>query len=880
MPPALCFSCTCTNYPPPPANLRSAMELYDSVGTEGFHTSYFLNRGFKFEEPLDRFKKIKPSNPKRDQITLTAFEFHSYWRGIAKADLLEREWLDTEAWANSFKDSLAAVPLGLAAIHGELLTQKQLADLLYNKEGPAKKYPTLDVYLAASLKETVFEGTVTFYPPPVETFLPLEQIAQLLIDPDDGQGFRPFSVEKPFMVNYGKTGQKQIRVRMTTPKGTVEVNSYLNVAMLEFEQPTEAFSVTSKNGRANLVGGTAYLYPGCDEVLDRPFVVVEGFDPMNEMGLTDFRNAFQGNPFLEQRLRRNGYDVVYLNFTHGGRDIRQNAEVLRSLLLDLKDRKHGSEPITVLGISMGGLVSRYALRDMELDGITHEVGHFISFDSPHLGANIPVGYQRFVEDINDVDVIDWFNLSPSDLQKAIQSLNSVAAKQMMIRYKGASADPAFTQLQSEFATMGMPQQSRNVAIINGAANGGNQGYQPGDKIFKVQWYSLVVNGEINLYTNATNASNTVSSLQVYTGPVRTTNKVRSFYFNGYNYDLASGGTQTGAGSVAGAINGLPWYASIFNIVSWFGAPADTFGRDVFAFVPTFSAIADQTPLTQQNDLYRSLNNSNSAFDIVYAGNDNTEHTNFFFIRNEWETLIINELGVNIGTGFTCTEPIGTMPAPPLPQIEGSLGHCENTHHFLRVANPGTVNNLYEYTWRITENPLLNQGTNVDRTFYGEEVLLYPFDMPTGTFRLELTVNYVAGINGPSTTLTTGIRRFPYTNTAVCGSCNGVPIGPDDMGEIDPCDNGGRQTEWAESTVEKLQVFPNPAQKVIQLVFPSAAKSGAITIMDAQGKMVMFLEKEAEMNQMPIQLPNLQNGLYFIRFQGSDHVETIRFTIQK
>ena len=50
-------------------------------------------------------------------------------------------------------------------------------------------------------------------------------------------------------------------------------------------------------------------------------------------------------------------------------------------------------PNVVLGQSMGGVIARYALKDMENKGLPHDPRTYISHDAPHLGANVPLGYQ-------------------------------------------------------------------------------------------------------------------------------------------------------------------------------------------------------------------------------------------------------------------------------------------------------------------------------------------------------------------------------------------------------------------------------------------------------------------------------------------------------
>ena len=48
----------------------------------------------------------------------------------------------------------------------------------------------------------------------------------------------------------------------------------------------------------------------------------------------------------------------------------------------------------VLGQSMGGLVARYALKDMENKGLNHDTRLYVSHDTPHLGANVPLSVQH------------------------------------------------------------------------------------------------------------------------------------------------------------------------------------------------------------------------------------------------------------------------------------------------------------------------------------------------------------------------------------------------------------------------------------------------------------------------------------------------------
>ncbi len=99
----------------------------------------------------------------------------------------------------------------------------------------------------------------------------------------------------------------------------------------------------------------------------------------------------------------------------------------------------------IMGMSMGGLVVRYALRDMEINNIAHDTRLFISHDAPHCGANVPVSYQALVQHLAPWKLInagfngsvfnffiEWKYLFPQAVD-AVNLFNSPAAKQMLIQ---------------------------------------------------------------------------------------------------------------------------------------------------------------------------------------------------------------------------------------------------------------------------------------------------------------------------------------------------------------------------------------------------------------------------------------------------------------
>ena len=125
----------------------------------------------------------------------------------------------------------------------------------------------------------------------------------------------------------------------------------------------------------------------------KPLIYVEGFDPRelnpNGQGAISFYDIY---PQWSNFVYNNGYDFIYVDWQDAGEYIQANAYTLIEVIKNINTKTDAlSVPAVVIGHSMGGLVSRYALKTMENHHQEHHVGTYVSFDSPHMGANIPLG---------------------------------------------------------------------------------------------------------------------------------------------------------------------------------------------------------------------------------------------------------------------------------------------------------------------------------------------------------------------------------------------------------------------------------------------------------------------------------------------------------
>ncbi|MFY7788034.1 MAG: esterase/lipase family protein [Thermoflexibacteraceae bacterium] len=223
------------------------------------------------------------------------------------------------------------------------------------------------------------------------------------------------------MMKHPTTGLKTITVRFTTDTGSSNSVTYTSQSHIWIQPTTTSPIVASRNGavteripenpnqeiqltatRPHLgTLGRATLQIGLsdDGIFDHPLIVVEGFDasrwlPIDDYNYRNFRFAIRNRElgdFLDRQLTEfRNYDVVFVNFADGTDHIQRNAYVVQEAIRWVNRNKVNNlatgqrEPNVVLGMSMGGLVARYALAEMErpTDGRTSENHEVCQYYSP------------------------------------------------------------------------------------------------------------------------------------------------------------------------------------------------------------------------------------------------------------------------------------------------------------------------------------------------------------------------------------------------------------------------------------------------------------------------------------------------------------------
>jgi hypothetical protein len=247
--------------------------------------------------------------------------------------------------------------------------------------------------------------------------------------------------------------------------------------------------------------------------ITKPVIFVEGIDfgtvenprgcsrsRCGNLGLVDLMfpsdsGTFLYGPDLINQLKKGGYDIIYLDFHDGATDIQDNAMVLMELIQYVNAIKCSQEELVIIGASMGGIVTKYALSYMENLQIEHCVRSFVSFDVPHRGANIPLGLQFFLDENK--------NLSSEAKDQLEHQLKRPATMQLLSNYYGSKdlkEHDKRTSLLSELEKMGnYPRKTRNTAIINGTLEGITQPFNAGDNMLSLFFYENASNYTVKVF---------------------------------------------------------------------------------------------------------------------------------------------------------------------------------------------------------------------------------------------------------------------------------------------------------------------------------------------------------------------------------------------
>lgn len=519
-------------------------------------------------------------------------------------------------------------------------------------------------------------------------------VQKIEVNFNDESGYLTTSWDASILYTFTTDGTKTIFFRLTYTDGTnytsrtkvVMHGSSMQKAPIDvtrFEEYPISATIEHSGGKLQI------YYATSNNTSPRKFrktlIVAEGFDPSSVMGTrdmdirdfiywntggidVDFYNPSLGYyTSLLDGLNINDYDIVYVDNTDGVDDIRRNAKLFEYAIDHVNSNKDGDYENVVMGISMGGLVARYALRKMEIAGKDHKACKYISVDSPHKGANVPVGAQALIRHVENIDFnLFWFftvyNATQIDnnIGAAVKLLNSKGTKQLLIynvtknfTYDNSDHDT----FMAEYESLGVPQKCQNIAVANGS-NNGTKFFEPQTELINInetvglKWWQEILNvvlGQLSYTTLLTNypqlsinaipgktelAASIVSNAlpdrsvqNVYDGRIFLKKKI--LWLIPVEVDITHKTLKSTSDMlpVDGASGGS-YDVSKFGVG---GSYAKYLKKTSFCFIPTVSAIG----LSNWKDrLTTPLNNTNfyayglSPFRYYFAQSDNEYHTQF------------------------------------------------------------------------------------------------------------------------------------------------------------------------------------------------------------------------------------------------------------
>jgi hypothetical protein len=424
------------------------------------------------------------------------------------------------------------------------------------------------------------------------------------------------------------------------------------------------------------------------------------FNPANHESLEDLMNynvinTTTGLPQVKNlipELRAKGYDVIVINnptYTStnvagqtvtidGGADyIERNGRTLVSYIQKIKEDQNtvgSTQQLVLIGPSMGGQITRYALAYMEkrfaeeTDPLEkpkwqHNARLWVSVDSPHLGANIPVGAQANI----------WFlaDRLGKELAKIqyYEELNSVAGKQQIISQFQNARETGYLNGNSFFTTYynnlntngvsgsnGYPVSNANfrkISMVNGSFTGKKdaseqqtflymRGYARGLWPFQNSTVTL-----LRLQDNFTPASGQTGTVFKGDGQNSTFNIGFNHWYIDFSHPRYT--LNVNNNSIKGSLDVVPGgyfktakyiREAVSDGLSEAGVRQET--RDYIenhSFIPTFSAIGHLNPNQNWgNPLNTNLTcstNKQTPFDSYYGTANNTEHTSFTKESIDW-----------------------------------------------------------------------------------------------------------------------------------------------------------------------------------------------------------------------------------------------------
>lgn len=345
---------------------------------------------------------------------------------------------------------------------------------------------------------------------------------------------------------------------------------------LQADIPFTGYNTGDPTIKAKIDYRIFYAFAHTDKKVRKPIIIIDGFDPGDKRKIEDCdcenipecaaKNTTNGvfdpekhramvdlmeyydeiglKKELLSKLRTEGYDIIMVNhptyttinlqnnqeveIDGGAYYIESNAMALIKLIQQTKSlliASGSTNQIAIVAPSMAGQISRYALSYMEKNNMPHNTYLWISVDSPHLGANIPMGDQALLYLLKEggvdsaADFYDNELSSPAAQQQLLEfhkagsnyhtvnqdMLNAQTTSQNMLSNRGNTLFQQHYNNQNSnglAGSNGWPQNLRKIALVNGSLTGSKETQtlngnpfipfaNDGEKVFNIRGFQRV-----------------------------------------------------------------------------------------------------------------------------------------------------------------------------------------------------------------------------------------------------------------------------------------------------------------------------------------------------------------------------------------------------
>jgi hypothetical protein len=674
---------------------------------------------------------------------------------VAPAGLPNFAQLNTDYTTATSGGTRNVVSIGLikyASIRPDALTLNLLSTSngqLYDVANrPGSPYTTKTLFMAAAANATAKNGVYKIYIPSTLYYSNTGlTISSVQVNFDNGIGFVAAAMNSSTTATYTTIGNKKLVYKVTFSNGSI-MQCYNNVyvpnipssggtaryAEAAIDPITNADipdvvinSLTNAHSGADLFIRRSVSNPGSNTnpTFIKPLIVIEGLDVSSATALlgngynyNDFREEILNDrtffnvggginrSFIDQLDDVAGYDLIFVNYRNGGGvdDILRNALMLQDVINYVNAHKAaGAQQNVVMGISMGGLVSRYCLAQMVKSGLDPQTRLLLTHDSPHRGANIPLALQHLLQGIRRERVrafLGIYNQRFDEIFPQLLDVNTLinspaATQQLLVRVTDDNGTVATnTFLDGPYRTMinftgtGFTQPYRMVATSQGSQCGVPvmQPYSPlanFDAEGKFQLFGIALWGKANISLDMHALPDLGQSQNILNFKVKIRVKYLIFNYLKISIDIqktnpstllpldgvAAGTRSLGGALPAGSLNNIATSGStnwlIFSYNYSVGTP---YIAPAFSFVPTTSSL-DIDNFSAVNTPYivpkTGLNGSRmdnyigqERINLPVTGlTSNTNHTDFYTRTCNW---LFNEME-NLPDNISCSNTDECLP---------------------------------------------------------------------------------------------------------------------------------------------------------------------------------------------------------------------------